>query len=142
MLWKVHSSSEECLIQSLIKCLGDTKALTDRLHFRSEGNLSSTKLLKGEYRHLDCKIACIRCKTRLKAKITDLCSKDYAGCQINDRNTGNLADIWYGSAGTRIYLDHINLILIYDKLNIDQSDYMQGTCQLAGVIDQNSLDLL
>ena len=54
---------------------------------------------------------------------------DDLGCQRNDRDTGYLADIWYGTGRTWVYLDDVYVIPVYDKLDIDHSLYMKGLSQ-------------
>ena len=94
---KLYTCSKECFVQCLIECLCDTQTLTGRFHLRSKADLCPTQFLKGEYRHLDCDIVCNRCKSRLIAQTADRVTDDHLGCQIYDRNTGNLTDVRHGS---------------------------------------------
>ena len=61
-------------------------------------------------------------------------SEDHLGCQRHNGDTGYLADIGNSTAGTRIYLDHIDIFAAYDKLDIDQADDMKRSCQLLRII--------
>ena len=92
-----HSGAKERLIQCLVECLCNTKALTRGLHLRSKGNLRSAQLLKREYRHLDGNVISRRCKSRLIAKSADRISDNDLRCEIDNRNTGHLADVRHGS---------------------------------------------
>ena len=65
----------------------------------------------------------------------DLC------CKRNDRDTGHLADVRHGTAGTRVDLDDVYLVVAHDELDVDQSDDMQLLCQLPRVVLDHALDL-
>ena len=134
MLRKADSCSQECFVQCFIKAFCNTKTFTCGFHFRSKADISATDLLKGEYRHLNCKIFCLRLKTRLISHILQLMSQNNSGSKRNDRNTSYLADVWYCTAGTRVNLDYIHLIAAYNKLDIDHTDYVKSLCQTIGIV--------
>ena len=81
-------------------------------------DISAADLLEGEYRHLNGNVFCLWLKTRLIAHILQFVSKDYLGCQRYDRDSGNLADIRYGTAGTRVNLNYIYVIPKNNELDI------------------------
>ena len=72
---------------------------------------------------------CLRLQTWCISHLFQLISKDHLGSQRYDRNPCYLADIRNCTAGSWIYLDHIYLIPQYDKLDIDHTDHMKGSCQ-------------
>ena len=66
--------------------------------------------------------------------LADRMTKDHSGCQRHDRYTCYLADIRYSTAGTRVNLDHIDfLVSYYDELDIDHTQYVQGTVPVSCV---------
>ena len=94
---QIHARSKERLVESFIEGLRNTQTLTCGFHFRSQADLGAPDLLKGEYRHLDGKIVCLRLKSRLIAKLPDgLADNDLCG-KIHDRDTRYLADIRHGT---------------------------------------------
>ena len=131
----------KCFVQCFVEVLGNTKTLTGRFHFRSKTDLCSTQFLKGEYRHLDCNIICLR--LQVPARIPSSCdclTKDHFGCQIYDRNTCYLADIRYGTGRTRVYFNDIYFIIRCAINWILISPYnMQCSCQTFLYILQSSL---
>ena len=60
VLRQIDACSKEGFVQGLIKGLCNTKALTGGFHFRSKADVGTADLLKGEYRHLDGKMFCLR----------------------------------------------------------------------------------
>ena len=124
--WKFDSCSKECFIKSFIKCLCNTQTLSCGLHLRSKADICTADLLKGEYRHLDCYIICLRLKSRCITKFFDLLSDDHLRSKRYNRDSCYLTDIRNSTAGTRIYLNYIYILFAaYNKLDIDHSDYMQ-----------------
>ena len=124
--WKFDSCSKECFIKSFIKCLCNTQTLSCGLHLRSKADICTADLLKGEYRHLDCYIICLRLKSRGISKFFDLLSDDHLRSKRYNRDSCYLTDIRNSTAGTRIYLNYIYILFAaYNKLDIDHSDYMQ-----------------
>ena len=77
---------------------------------------------------------CFRLKSWLIAHVFQLVSKDYLGCQRYDRDSGNLADVRYGTAGTRVNLNYVYVISKNDKLDVDHTDDMQCSCKTFGVL--------
>ena len=142
MFWKIYSCTEECFIKSLVKVFCYTKTLTCWLHLWSKAYLSTTKFLKREYRHLYCKISRLRSKSRLISKVFYLCTEDNSWCKVNDRYTCNFTDIRYCTAWTRINLNYINIIIIYNKLNVYKTDYIKRSCKFSGIINYYLLNLL
>ena len=61
-------------------------------------------------------------------------SADDLGCQRNNGDTCYLTDIRHRTGGTWIYLDDIYILAVYNKLDIDHSLYMKGSCQLGCVV--------
>ena len=76
---------------------------------------------------------CFRLKSRFISKVTQFVTKNHLCCKRHDRNTGYFADIRYSTAGTRIYLDYIDIFSAYDKLNVNHTDNVQRFCQPSGV---------
>src|SRR5699024_4825861 len=103
-------------------------------HLRSETDIRASDLLEGEYRHLDGNIFRFRLKSRLISHIFQFVSQDHLRRQGHDGDSRHFADIGNGTAGPRIYLDHINLFAADDKLNVDHSDHMKGFRKAAGVL--------
>ncbi len=58
-----------------------------------------------------------------------------------DRNTCDLADIRNRAGGSRIYLNHIYLVLVNNKLDVDHSENVKGIRELPGVGFNLLLDL-
>ena len=139
MLWKIYSCSLKCLIKCFVEVFWDTETLTCWFHFRSKAYLCSPKFFKWEYRHLDGNIFWLLCKSCSISEIFNLCTKYYFCCKIYDRNTCYLADIWNGTAWTRIYLNYIHLVMVNNKLYIYKSDYMKWFCKFSCVIDKHIL---
>ena len=139
---KVDACSKEGLVESLVEGLCDTQTLTGGFHLRSKADICAADLLKGEYRHLDGDVICFLLKSRCVAKLLDLLAQDHFRCQRNDGDTGYLADVGNRTAGTRIYLDDVNILAADDKLDVDQSDDMKGSRQLRGVIRDGGFYLI
>jgi hypothetical protein len=129
VLRKTDSGSDEGFVKSLVKGFCNTKALTCGFHLRSEADICTSDLLKGEYRHLDRKVLCFLLKSRCIAQLFDLAAKDDSCCKRNDRNSGYLADVRYCTAGTRVNLDHIYILTYNDELDIDHTDNMKCLCK-------------
>ena len=134
VLRKLDSCSDKRFIKSLVKSLCNTKALSGGFHLRSKADICAADLFKGEYRHLNGKVFCLRLKSRLIAQILQLIAKDHFCCQRYDRDSCYLADIRHSTAGTRIYLDYIHLFAAYDKLNVDHTYNVKCFCKAACVL--------
>ena len=85
------------------------------------------QLFKAEYRNLDCHILCIRVQTDAVALVAQLFAEHHAGSNLYHRHAGNLADVWDGTGGTWVDLDNIDLIVVDDILDIDQTDNFERT---------------
>ena len=134
MFGQVDACSQEGLVKRLIEGGCNTQALTGGFHLRSQAHIRAADFLKGEYRHLDGKVFCLRLQAWRIAQILQLISHDCLGCQGNDGNTGHLADVGNGTAGTGVHLDHVHILAADNELDIDHSHHVKGSGQTAGVL--------
>ena len=93
------------------------------------------QLLKGEHRHLDGHIGGFLIKAGAVSHILQLFAQHRPGSQVHHRHAGDLADIRNGAGGTRVHLDHIQLVVIDQILDIHQSLSIQGNGQIPGALD-------
>ena len=134
-LGQLDACAQERFVERLVKGLGNAKALSRGLHLWSKADISAADLLKGEYRHLDCHIVCLRLESRCVAQFFDLLPDDHLCRKRHDRDACHLADVRHSTAGTRVDLDHIHIILAaYDELDVDHTDDMKGFCKASCVL--------
>ena len=142
MLRKIDACAKECFVQRFVEGLGDSQAFSGRFHLRSQGDVCAADLLEGEYRHLDSDVVGFFLQSRLVSHLADGFAQDHLCCQRYDRDSGYFADIRHGSGRTWIYLDHVDILTAYDKLDIDHSDDMQGFRKSSGVLYDGFLSVL
>ena len=82
-----------------------------------------------------------RIQSGAPAHILQLFAKHAAGCQIYHRYTGDLGDIRNGTGRTGVNLDDIYLIIVQNKLDVNQTQNCQLLGQLLGVINDGLLVL-
>ncbi len=100
------------------------------------------QLLEREYGDLYRNVVCGGVESALVTHVLELLAEDYLGREVNHGNARYLADIRNGSGRTRVYLYYINLVVVYDILDVYKTDNVQCLCELFGVVDDNALDML
>ena len=130
---KLDARALECLVKGLIKGFCNTQALAGGLHLRPQVNVCTADLLKGEYRHLDGIIICLRLQTGGIAQLADGMAADDLGGQRYNGDSRYLADIGHSTGGPGIYLDNVYILSVHDKLDVDHALYVKSPRQLLGV---------
>ena len=129
------AGGDQALIEGLLQRAGNPQHLAGRLHLRSQMGIHVDQLLKGEHRHLDGHIGGFLIKAGAVSHILQLFAQHRPGSQIHHRHAGDFADIWNGAGGTGVHLDHIQLVVIDQVLDIHQSLSIQGNGQIPGALD-------
>ena len=65
--------------------------------------------------------------------MADLLSEDHAGRKRHDRDPRHLADVRNGTAGARIDLDDVDILILDDELNVHHTDHMKVPGKQFGV---------
>ena len=129
------SASRAKLYQNDPQCVRLARTLMQEIHsgkYRGGEKLESIRTLAERY-----KVGrqVVLSAFELLAK-QDLCSKIHHG------NACNLADVRNSSGGSGVDLNNVNLVVVYNVLDVYKTDNVQSLCQLLGVVDDNTLDML
>ena len=131
----VHTCTSNSLVKGTSIMIINTHYLASGLHLRPKGNIYISHLVKGEYWCLYSHIRLWWYQAGMEAQLLQRCTKSNLSCHIHHLYISNLAQEWYSSGGTRIYLDNINLIIYHNVLNVHQTLNMKAYSQTLGIVD-------
>ena len=129
-LGHLHARRRQPLEQGLAHILADAQHLARGLHFRAQIGIGVAQLFKGEHRNLHRRIGRRRMQPGSAAQVRQGLPQHHLRRQIHHGHPRHLADIRHGAAGPGIHLDHVQLSLIYQILDVHQSLGAQGQRQL------------
>ena len=95
---------------------------------QGQAGIQITQLLEREYRNLDRIVVAFRMQTGAAAHVLQLFTEHAAGSQIDHRHAGDLGDVRYGTGRTRVYLDNVDLIVVQNELDVDQTENSEVLC--------------
>src|SRR5699024_6809083 len=134
MTGQIDPRTQEGFVQRFIERRSDAQAFSGRLHLRSQIDVGTPDLFKGEHRHLHGDMGRLRLQTRRIAHFPDLMSQNHLRRQRYDGNPRHFTDIGHGTAGTGIDLDHINFSAADNELDVNHTHHMQRHGKTAGIL--------
>ena len=84
----------------------------------------------------------LRVQAGAAAHVAQLLAEHAAGRQIDHRNARYLGDVRNGTRGTRVDLDNVDLVVVQNELDVDQTENSKVLCQSLGVLNEGVLVLL
>ena len=131
----VHACASNCLVEGTSIMIIYTHYLASRFHLRSEGDIHISHLVEGEYWCLHCYIWLWSNQARFVAQLLQAGTQCHLSSYIHHLDVSNLAQEWYCTGRTRIYLNYKYLIIYYYILDIQKALYMEAYCQSSRVVN-------
>ena len=84
------------------------------------------QLFKAEHRHLDGYIVALGIETGAITQAGQLFTQHHLGGKVHHGHIGHLADVGHSTGGTGVYLDDIDLTVVYNILDVHQAHHIQA----------------
>ena len=140
---KVHAGCLERLIERTVVLIVIADSLTGGLHLGGEICVKTAELVEGEHGNLNVPSLLLLGIEVKDALLLQGLAKDTLGGNISKAVACCLGEEGYGSGGTRVNLDDINLIVsVNDELDIVKTNDADAETKLLRILKNSSLHLI
>ena len=129
-----QARGRQALEQRLGHGFANAQHLAGGLHFRPQDAVGVAELFKAEHRHLDGGVGRRAVQARAEAQVNELFAQHDPAGQVHHGNLGHLADVRDGPGSPGINLDHVQLVIVNQVLDVYQAPRAQGQRQLLAAI--------
>ena len=127
---QLHAGGGEALEHGFRQGLAQPQHLAGGFHLRPQDGVGVSQLLEGEHRHLHGVVRRRAVQSGAVAQVRQLLPQHDARGQVHHGHIGHLADVGNGAGSPGVHLDHIQLVLKNQVLDVHQPPGADGQGQL------------
>ena len=129
------SGGDQALEQGLLHVLAQAQHLAGGLHLRGQGGVGVSDLLEGEHRNLHRHIGGAAVQPGAVAQGLQGLAHHDPGGQVHHGHAGDLGDVGHRPAGPGVHLDDVQLPLVDQVLDVDETPGLERQGQLLRAVD-------